>query len=281
MVSLTSSTTTASIPPTIWGLTPVQLHDRFWAASGVQVVRPGEASEIVADAELFLLTDRRTLCVFKLRRAIEHLIWVKPDVLFVRLHDDRERGYRERVVTGPDARFVRFERIYGGSDSRLARVGLTPDRRLAQLWQNSPDARSGWRALREEVTRSLRSVVSVNGAVYDRDEGAEVMQFVRGLVACWKTPSSTVGRARGDRGSVWADVSASIGDEAMFIGPTWVGAGRRVSFPTSIVGPAILWDDPAARPEVEELSWLDIEPTMNLERTLSPARRTGFSMAMK
>ena len=219
--------------------------------------------------------------MFKLRRAIEHLIWVKPDVLFVRLHDDRERGYRERVVTGPDARFVRFERIYGGSDSRLARVGLTPDRGLAQLWQNCPDARSGWRVLREEVTRSLRSVVSVNGAVYDREQDSEVMQFVRGLVASWKTPSSTVGRARGDRGSVWADVSATIGDDAMFIGPTWVGAGRRVSFPTSIVGPAVLWDDPAARPDVEELSWLDIEPTMNLERTVSPARRTGFSVAMK
>src|SRR5687768_12427343 len=40
---------------TVWGFDPVQLHTRFWAAQGVQVVRQGEPSAIVDHAELYLL----------------------------------------------------------------------------------------------------------------------------------------------------------------------------------------------------------------------------------
>src|SRR4051812_27620901 len=85
--------------PSLWGLSPTQLHDRFWAARGVQVVRQGEPSEIVGGCELFLLTDPRSLAVFKLRPLVEKIVWEEPDVLFVRLHDTRDHGYRERVVT--------------------------------------------------------------------------------------------------------------------------------------------------------------------------------------
>src|SRR5215207_5865172 len=82
-------------PRTIWGLDPVQLHTRFWASHGVQVVRQGEPSEIVRHAELFLLTDPRSLVLFKLAPVMDVLNWVQPQVLFVRLHDTRERVYRE------------------------------------------------------------------------------------------------------------------------------------------------------------------------------------------
>src|SRR5690606_29237379 len=81
--------------PTVWGLTPVQLHDRFWAARGVQVVRPGEDAEPVHHAELFLLSDTEALAIFRLGRLVETLSWVKPDLLWIRLHDGRDHGYRE------------------------------------------------------------------------------------------------------------------------------------------------------------------------------------------
>src|SRR5690242_2682348 len=83
----------APVPPanrTIWGLDPVQLHSRYWASHGVQVVRQGEPSEIVKHAELYLLTDPGSLTLFKLGTLMDVLNWVKPTVLFVRLHDARE-----------------------------------------------------------------------------------------------------------------------------------------------------------------------------------------------
>jgi lipopolysaccharide/colanic/teichoic acid biosynthesis glycosyltransferase len=272
----------AGATATVWGLTPTQLHDRFWAARGVQVVRQGEPSEIVADAELFLLTDPRTLVIFDLGKCVEQLSWVKPDVLCVRLHDSRDRGYRERVVTGSDRQFVRFERIYGDFDTRQARVALTPDPRLAHLWQRSAGTRQGWRALREEVARAHRGVMSVNGSVYDRALDGEVVQCMRKLVQAWKRPDTTVGRAQRRAEAAWVDSSTDVPAGTSLVGPVWVGAGRHLRADASIVGPRVLWDDPAARPKVERLEWLEIEPSITTtSRPVNPVRLTGLRVAAK
>src|SRR5204863_4606697 len=75
---------TATPPPavarTIWGLDPVQLHNRYWAGHGVQVVHQGEPSEIVRHAELYLLMDPGSLTLFKLGPLMDVLNWVKPTV---------------------------------------------------------------------------------------------------------------------------------------------------------------------------------------------------------
>src|SRR5450631_1255205 len=108
--------------PTIWGLNPSQLHDHFWAARGVQVVRQGEPSEIVEGAELFLLTDPRTLVMFRLRDLVSLLSWMKPDLLLVRLESKRNHGYKEMILTDANDAFVRFQRVYGAADTHLTRV---------------------------------------------------------------------------------------------------------------------------------------------------------------
>ena len=166
---------------TIWGLDPVQLHTRYWAAHGVQVVRHGAPSEIVRHAELFLLTEPEALTLFKLGPLMDVLNWVKPQVLFVRLHDSRQRGYREHVVTDDSGKGLRFQRVYDAA-SRMTRVALTPDREIAQLWQSAPSPRAGWRRLRMFVDRSDRATRSTAGNVYERCAEREVAWFVHDLV---------------------------------------------------------------------------------------------------
>ena len=82
--------------------------------------RRDEPSEIVRHAELYLLVDAGTLALFQLAPLMESLNWIKPQVLFIRLHDSRDRGYRENVVLDSADRFVRFQRIYDAG-SRLTR----------------------------------------------------------------------------------------------------------------------------------------------------------------
>src|SRR5690242_11575013 len=123
-ISSSPSPVFRNLPPpaaerTIWGLDPLQLHTRYWAAHGVQVVRQGEPSQIVSHAELYLLTDPRSLVLFRLAPLMEVLNWIQPAVLFLRLHDTRERNYQERVLTDEEGRFIRFQRLYEGSDPRL------------------------------------------------------------------------------------------------------------------------------------------------------------------
>lgn len=247
---------------TIWGLEPLQLHTRYWAAHGVQVVQQGEPSQIVRHAELYLLTDARSLVLFKLTDVMDALNWIKPQVLFVRLRDTRDHGYREKVVTGDGGRFARFTRLYDAADDlRLGRVVLTPDREIARLWQNAPDSLAAWRRLRRFIPRTDRLTCSVSGSVFDSSSDREVADFLHDLLNGWKRPDVTVGRARGTQNQVWRDPTSQIDANAKFVGPVWVGAGRHIDGGSTVVGPAIIWDDPTTRPPTDAIRWLNIEPT--------------------
>jgi lipopolysaccharide/colanic/teichoic acid biosynthesis glycosyltransferase len=249
-------------PRTLWGLDPFQLYTRFWAAHGVQVVRQGEPSPIVKHAELFLLTEPRTLVLFKLRSVVmDALNWVKPQVLFLRLHDTREHGYREQVVADESDRFMRFQRLYDTSQ-HLARVVLTPEREVAQLWQSAPSPLTGWRRLRRFTPRIDRMTLSVDGAAFAQDNDRELAWFFQELLPSWLHPDATIPRAHRGPGGIWKDPTSSVGPGSKFIGPVWIGAGRHITAErTPVIGPAILWDDPRQKPATEAIQWLDIQPT--------------------
>jgi lipopolysaccharide/colanic/teichoic acid biosynthesis glycosyltransferase len=246
-------------PPTIWGCTPQQAHDRYWAAFGVQVVRQHERSEIVAGAELFLLCEPHTLVRFRLTQVLETIYWLNPGLVVLRARDARPRDYREVAVTQGD-RLVRFERVYGDARARSARVALTPDREVAKLWQNAPDVRSPWRWLRSQIAPDRRIVRAVTARVYDEGDDEQVMECMKDLTKFWKRPDMTIPRALEVRGEAVIDPTAEVDSDAVLIGPAWVGAGRRVQAGTHVVGPVVLWDDPDSCPTLDEVRWLDIEP---------------------
>jgi lipopolysaccharide/colanic/teichoic acid biosynthesis glycosyltransferase len=249
-------------PRTIWGLDPFQLYTRYWAAHGVQVVRQGEPSPIVNHAELFLLTEPKTLVLFKMQSVVMDVLnWVNPQVLFLRVKDTREHSYREQVVTDEFDRFVRFNRVYDTSE-HLARVVLTPEREVAQLWQSAPDPLTGWRRLRRFTPRIDRMTLSVDGSAFGEQSDRELAFFIHDLLQLWKHPDSTIVRAHRGPGGVWKDPTSSVGPGSQFIGPVWIGAGRHVTAErTPVIGPAVLWDDPKQTPKAESIQWLDIQPT--------------------
>ncbi len=266
---------------TVWGLTPIELHDRFWASRGVQVVRPDEPSEIVEGAELFLLMRPRLLMIFRLRVLVEQLSWVDPKVMWIRLCDKRERGYREKAVTDGEGRLIRFERIYSSSDSRLARVALTSDPDVARLWQLAPDAKTGWRRLRAQIPSDLRIAESVSGRTYDCNAKSETMQFVRDLIETWNRPDATIDRVRKIEQGVWGDLEAKIDKGTNFIGSAWIGAGRELTAGTDVIGPAVLWDDSGARPVAEAVRWNEIEPGEALSRPVRLRKQSDFELQIK
>ena len=245
----------AGAAPTVWGLDPVQLHDRCWAHRGVQVVRPGEAAPISERAQLYLLTDEKVLATFESGEQLETLYWSSPDLVYVRVHDIRERGYRERVVTDDADQFVRFERLYDKAVPRLMRAAFTPDRQIAQAWRDAPAGRAGWPVLRQRVPRSRRSTIIASGTMYDRSSDADLARLVRDLTRVWAGPGAMIPRAREVTSGVWADSTFAAEPEAKFVGPVWIGAGRTVDPQTTLIGPFVLWDDPAARPEPDPIVW--------------------------
>lgn len=266
--------------PTLWGLTPLQLHDRFWAARGVEVVRQGQPSEIVEGAELFLLTDPRTLVIFRLRDLVGQLSWLKPEVLFVRLTSSRIRGYHETVLADQEGRFIRFKRTYDAAETYLTRVALTRDLGLARAFQTAPSTVAAWREVRKAVARRDQAAARVVGKIYDRTHDAETNQFIRDLISYWKSPSATIPRARKIGPRAWRDQDAPVDSRARISGPVWIGAGRQIGPETPVVGPAALWDSPAHRPQITGIEWLEIEPTEAFNRN-PRAHLSSFDRACK
>lgn len=285
MISKLEPRTDAPAQHTVWGLDVVQLHDRFWASRGAQVVRVGEVCTLQPDAELFLLVDASSLIIFRLGQLVDTLNWLKPMILLLRVHDNRDHGYRERIITDDQDRFIRFEREYGASDTRLVRVAVTGDFDLATRWQHAPDARTGWRNLRHAIAQNQRATASIPGHVYDRDYEPDEQQFIRELVQTWRRPDVTIGRASRLTASVWGDRASKPSPDTRYIGPVWVGAGRKLDAVDSVVGPAVLWDRPDARPEADPLRWDAIEPvdaaTVAAAQRVRPRRLSSLQRAGK
>jgi lipopolysaccharide/colanic/teichoic acid biosynthesis glycosyltransferase len=96
--------------------------------------------------------------------------------------------------------------------------------------------------------------------VYDRTVDSEVAHFLHDLIRDWKRPDSTIARASRCDGESWRDPRAAVDPDAKLIGPVWIGAGRTVPAGSTVIGPAIVWDDPVVRPPSEDIQWLTIEP---------------------
>ncbi len=250
---------TGAKTPTVWGLTPTQLHGRYWAAHGVQVVPVGSGVTINPHAELYLLTERSRMVIMPLRKALDLLSWLKCDVLLVRLTDRAGSDYRELVEARPDGHVLRMRRRYDGYATRLARVAFTGDAEIAADWAAMDPSATPWRALRRIVPGDMVSAIRETGRIYSSENDLETARFTRDLAEIWTRPDATVARVKRHAREVWVDKEAPITDGAVMTGPLWIGAGRRIPDGAVAVGPAVLWDDPDARPEVDDLSWRDIE----------------------
>jgi lipopolysaccharide/colanic/teichoic acid biosynthesis glycosyltransferase len=263
---------------TIWGLDPIQLHDYYWAARGVQVVRHDDRSALVDGPELFLLTDHDTLVLFRMRSLVELLSWIAPLVLLARVHDSQTLGYQERAVTDRRGRLQRFQRIYEHQEMIAARVAFTRDTDIARAWQAMGPR--PWRTLRQRIPPVQRETNSIRGRIYKRSIPGELERFSRDLVRLWQQPSATVSRAVRIKSSVWADPDAKIGSGAKFVDHVWLGAGRTAGEGDLLVGPAILWDDPAKRPTIENIQWRELEPAPQTRPPRIP-RRSSVSRSLK
>jgi len=237
--------------PSVWGMDALQIHDQFWAAHGVQVVRSDDVARIDRDASLYLLLDPYLLVLFRSQKDFDRARRSFFDVAYVRLRDTQERPFRERVVTDEDGRFVKFERHYeGGPFSKHARVLVTRDPKLAAVWQMAPEPALAGKAFQQIVPRNRRVLFSATGSLYDSTLATDDKFFID-LIPLWKNPERAIQGIRQIAPSVWAHSDANVNSSARLIGPIWIGAGRSIEQNSLVVGPLALLDDPDLRPELQ------------------------------
>lgn len=231
--------------PMIWGLTPIEVHDLFWEARGVSVVRFGGARDLSSRAELFLLMVDQSMALFDPVSAADHLHWAKCKLFPVRIRqpygsplapviDRLANDEAAAVVTTP----------WRGP----RRVILTPVPELAAGWACGG---STWHRLRIGVPQCRRGVLSLNGWYSDGTTPEDVTHMITRIATLWDQPEHYIDRAQRVAPCVWMDTATSVlklcGRRRSV---TWLGAGHSLVPTIAPSEPIVLWDSlaPAATP---------------------------------
>ncbi len=245
---------------TLWGLTPEQIHGRYWKSRGIQVVSSGSPGiSIDKHAELYLLTRRDHMVIMPLGKQLDLMSWLNPDLLMIRLAEQTSNDYREIVDARPDGHFLQFRRVYESATRLQSRVAITSNPDIALDWASLDDDASSWAKFRKLIPKDLRAAVRSEGQVYNSSADIARARFVRDLARNWKHPLTTISRVKRVGNASWVDIDANEVDPSKITGPIWIGTGRSIPKGKSGVGPAVLWDDPEMRPEVDDVDWKDIE----------------------
>ncbi len=262
----------SSDSPTIWGLSVRQLHDAYWRSRGVQCVRRGKDQPLQRAAELYLLLEPDQLVVFNIAHLSERLTWHNAAVTRLRIVDEHERTYSERVVTDERGLVQRIERRYRPQMRGSSRVILASRRRSARLWMTSTDRREGWKRVRGSVRWPRVDHGRSPGLICLMGEPDQEKELLDRLIETWVTPSQCIDGIKEAEPGVWLPEADVAPDEAVRIGPLWLGRGIAGQPRKCLVGPG--WLSDASVETEEEVAGASVRPIAQVELA-QPSPETG------
>lgn len=261
MIALDVQLAPAPAPPssnawTTWGLTRLDLHDRYWASKGVQVIRRGVTDVTPKGPSLYLLLDTDELVLFELAAPLKLLNTLKPRAVRLRVVDKHDEDYEESVQTDDAGRLIGIRRRYRAITRCTSRVYLTPDAALAQRWTASPDLKSARRAVHPSRDRQRVFPLSCEGLVFEPGIAAESDRLVNALLTRWRAPGQTLESVYQFQPGVWVHETARIEPGARLIAPAWIGAGVTLGPDRIVLGPKVVCDAGEGEHVVaSEVSW--------------------------
>ncbi len=225
----------------VWGLDARGLHDRYWVARGIRIIRRGIGTLRGACAGTFLLLEPDDLVLFDPPAAADRLV-------FVRLTERGQDGYTERVVADDANRLVSLRRLYTAPVHNVCRLLVTSDPALAWLWHRSSGRRAGFREVRFAAGLGRYRQTSRCGRYFDASDPDAATRFVVALMQRWDDVETGCSGVSARTRGVWIHQSAFVAPGARFVGPVWIGAGVRVDAEQVVVGPRIVNDRTAIEP---------------------------------
>jgi lipopolysaccharide/colanic/teichoic acid biosynthesis glycosyltransferase len=251
-----TETTTRGPATLIWGGRLLDLHDRLWAARGIQVVRPGGAPVARGGPSLYALLGPTTVADFSLAQVLKQFHWMKPRAVRLRIVDQTDSKYREVVTEDADHRLRGIRREYTQQTSATGRAWLTPDPNLAESWHAQ---RSGGEALAQlrRLSHRRESVpLRVPGVVASYHDSAGVDRWLLAVSVRGIAVDTVFDDLYQYQRGVWVHHSAELGPDVRFLGPVFVGAGRELPAGSIVIGPGIMPDDPrVGHPAQPEIRW--------------------------
>jgi len=265
--------------PTIWGLTPRELHRAFWHSRGVQCVWRGEKQSLQRAAELYLLLEPAQLVAFDTVPLCERLTWNNAVLARLRIVQEQERSYSERVVIDDRGLVQRVERRYRAQLRGSSRVIVTTSRQIAGLWLNARTRREGWDRARRFVPWARVDHWRCSGIIAEEGNPVQERELLDELVNRWRTPAQSIQGLEESSTGVWRLSGETIPDDGIYIGPLWMGRGAVGQDQHCVVGPHWIHDqreaDPDDPPAAQVMPIAQVQEAVTTPRTPS-SRQPGL-----
>jgi len=257
----------------VWGLTPAELHDRYWASKRIQVVRLGGGSYAPKGPGMYLLIEPSQLVIFDLKQVMKPFNAVHPRAARVRIRDEADQSYTETVLADKDDRFIAIRRNYRARTHSTARVWMTPDPTLASIWASAVTLQQA----RKDIKKACgpRRMISVTGSGRVFGVSKEAVACTHVLMQRWKAPSGLIDDIYEYQPGVWLHEDTDVPAGVRFVAPVWGGAGLKLTPGQVYIGPHAVGDAPGAHKPVGDIKWEDLEiPAYRLLPQV-PRRRIG------
>ncbi len=258
---------------TVWGLSARQLQDAYWHARGVQCIRRGEWQTLPRAAELFLLIEPGQLVRFDLGKLTDRLVWRKAVVTRLRIVDQEDDHYSERVIANERGLVERIERWYRPRTRSCFRVVLTASRRIGRMWMAASTRREGWNKIRRSVSWSRLDHVHCPGGCFTEGDTAQERALISRLVVCWPDPAQAIDGVEQAAQGVWKIAGATVPKDAILIEPLWLGHGGVPDENACLIGPA--WVADRSLPEGQVLGRARVRDINDVELPEAPKDQGG------
>ena len=262
----------------VWGLTLIEIHDRYWASRGFQIIRPQGALPDPDGPELYILLDEDKLVGFGVRRLLRIMSWMHPKAIRVRLVETESSPYRESVQSDEEGRFLRFVRSYNARQVHSAQLWITPSVDLATRWNRADTGKDASRELARLIPTDERVALRVPGRIFKTDaEGSD--DFRRWILTAWSSPIGVIQGVYQPSPGVWIHETCRVDANARIIGPVWLGAGHSLQSGETVVGPAIVPDAPGYAAVPGRVDWYAV--THSAWRLIPRVRKRPFRAISK
>ncbi len=229
--------------PTVWGLDARAMHDHFWAAHGVEVVRRGAGGgprPPRSPRGTCLLLEADDLVLFDPRLAAKRP--PRTAALCLEVLESDPDHYSERVVADDSNRLLTIERRYTAPTRAALKVLITADASLASSWHGSATRNAADRHIRLAAGLARYRTSQVRGRSFDARDPEQARDFMLTLMQQWHHKGPGWPHVGVRRPGVWVHDTATVEPGVRFAAPVWVGAHVTLRRGDVVVGPAVIDD---------------------------------------
>ncbi|RNC80763.1 MAG: hypothetical protein ED559_02860 [Phycisphaera sp.] len=262
----------------VWGLELADIHARYWASRGFQIIRPGGPPPDPNGPELFVLLDEDLFVGFGVRKILRTMSWEQPRAIRVRLVETENSPYKESVLSDDEGRFIKFIRSYDAKETHSAQLWITPKLEYAKAWNSSPNGKVGSRLLAKTIPSESRVAMRVPGRIF-KNKGTSADDYRRWILNAWPSPSGVIEGVYQPSPGVWLHETCKVDSTARIIPPVWIGAGHELKSGETVVGPAIIPDTPGIETNPGQVDWYAV--THSAWRLIPTLRKRPFRAISK